>query len=171
MSNAPSPRPIVPNKIADPLANEGLTIELPSIANNQLTVSPPNFPMSLPLQRNPEANNIMQDIHINVNLRPELGPYLNLNINLLPLDKSIAISEARQAPVKAIEASEATMVVTQRMVRVDTVIKGASSIAAAVSLVVLLATVLSGAIIVQPAIAVLVLMASIGFYFMTMLEK
>jgi hypothetical protein len=59
----------------------------------------------------------------------------------------------------------------QRMVPVDSVIRGASCFSAAISIMSILATILSGAIIIQPALAVMILIVASGFYFMTTLKK
>src|SRR5215469_4573930 len=95
---------------------------------------------------------------------------------------STSVPEELQASFKAHVVAEFARTITRsgepdddeksrRMVAVDTVIRGGSYIAAAISVMSILATILSGAIIIQPTIAVLMLIASIGFYSMTLVRE
>ena len=60
---------------------------------------------------------------------------------------------------------------SQRLVAVDSVIRGASYIVGATSIMSILATIVSGAVIIQPALATLLLIAALGFYCMTLLKN
>jgi hypothetical protein len=66
--------------------------------------------------------------------------------------------------------TEMLYVDSKRVVGLDSVIRGASYIIGATSIMSILATIMSGAIIIQPAFALLLLIAAFGFYCMTLVK-
>lgn len=70
-----------------------------------------------------------------------------------------------------VSTSAIVMVNQRKLIAVDSVIRSASYIVSATSIMSLVATILSDAIIIQPIFAILLLIASLGFYIMTFVRE